>query len=72
MHETTFTVRRLTVAVPGVRRFQQIYEAAVPDVPADQVAALLSAGAPWPEMEKLIQSSAPHGFLFYSKTTRTR
>ena len=67
MHETTFTVRRLTVTVPSVRGFQRSYESAVPDVPTDQVAALLRAGAPWPEMEKLIQSSAPHGFLFYSK-----
>ena len=71
MQETTFTVRRLTVAVPDVRGFQQTYEAAVPDLPADQVAALLRSKAPWPEMEELIQSSAPHGFLFYSKTTRT-
>ena len=67
MHETTFTVRRLTIAVPSVRGFQRSYESAVPDVPTDQVAALLRAGSPWPEMEKLIQASAPHGFLFYSK-----
>jgi len=67
MNETTFTVRRLTVAVPGVRGFQRRYEAAVPDVPADQVAALVRGGASWSKMEKLIESSAPHGFLFYSR-----
>jgi Domain of unknown function DUF302 len=67
MNETTFTVRRLTVKVPGVREFQRSYEAAVPDLPAEQVAALLRAGAPWSDMEKLIESSAPHGFLFYSR-----
>ncbi len=67
MNETTFTVRRLTVAVPEVRGFQRSYEAAVPDVPADQVAALVRGGASWSQMEKLIESSAPHGFLFYSR-----
>jgi hypothetical protein len=46
MRETTFTVRRLTVAVPSVRGFQRSYESAVPDVPANQVAALLRARAP--------------------------
>jgi hypothetical protein len=67
MNETTFTARRLTVAVPGVRGFQRRYEAAVPDVPADQVATLLRRGASWSEMEELIEASAPHGFLCYTK-----
>jgi len=71
MNETAFTVRRLTVAVPGVRGFQRRYEAAVPDVPADQVAALVRGGASWSKMEKLIESSAPHGFLSTPETTRT-
>jgi hypothetical protein len=66
--QTTFTVRRLTVAVPSVRGFQQSYEAAVPDVPLDQVMALLQRGAPWSEMQALITASAPHGFLIYDRT----
>ena len=36
-NETTFTVRRLNVAVPDVRGFQRSYEAAVPEVPQEQV-----------------------------------
>ena len=58
---------RHTISVPSVREFQHRYEAAVPDLPADAVAALLRRQAPWSEMEALIESSAPHGFLFYSK-----
>ncbi len=58
---------RLTLSVPGVREFQRRYEAAVPDLPADQVAALLQRAAAWSEMEALIEASAPHGFLFYSQ-----
>jgi hypothetical protein len=64
-NETTFTVSRLTVAVPDVRGFQRSYEAAVPDVPLDQVTALVQRGAPWSEMIELVESSAPHGFLIY-------
>ena len=67
-NETTFTVRRLTVAVPSVRGFEQSYEAAVPDVPLDQVMALLQRGAPWSDMLALITASAPHGFLIYART----
>ena len=65
--ETTFTARRLTVKIPDLRHFQQSYEAAVPDLPAAQVAALIERAAPWSEMVELIESSAPHGFLIYSK-----
>jgi hypothetical protein len=50
-NETTFTVRRLSVAVPDVRGFQRSYEAAVPEVPQDQVKALVDRGAPWSEMK---------------------
>jgi hypothetical protein len=66
-NETTFMVRRLSVAVPDVRGFQRSYEAAVPEVPQDQVKALVDRGAPWSEMEELIASSAPHGFLIYTR-----
>lgn len=63
--ETTYTVKRLTVAVPGVREFQERYEQAVPRLPLKQVTALVHRGAPWSEMLELIAESAPHGFLIY-------
>ena len=65
--ETTFTVRRLTTAVPDVRGFQRSYEAAVPDAPLERVAELLRRRAPWSEMLALIDAAAPHGFLLYAK-----
>src|ERR1700737_297540 len=63
--ETTYTVRRLTVSVPGVREFQRSYEGAVPDAPFEEVAALVRRGAPWSEMLELIDARAPNGFLIY-------
>ena len=63
----SFTLQRLTTPVQGVREFQRRYEGAVPDLPAAEVTELLQRAAPWSEMEALIASSAPHGFLFYSK-----
>jgi len=63
--ETTYTVKRLTVAVPGVREFQQRYEQAVPTIPLEQIRALVHRGAPWSEMLALIAETAPHGFLIY-------
>jgi len=39
----------------------------VPELPSDLVAQPLRRGAPWAEMEELIGSSAPHGFLIYAK-----
>lgn len=65
--ETVVTVRRLNVPVADVRGFQRSYETAVPELPADQVGELLRRRAPWSEMEALIDASAPHGFLLYSK-----
>ena len=64
---SNFPMRRLTMPVPDVRGFQRRYEAAVPDVPADKVDALLQRGAPWSEMIALVEASAPHGFIFYEK-----
>ena len=64
-NETTYSVRRLNVAVPSARGFQRSYEEAVPDVPVDQVLALVRRGAPWSEMEAFIDDQAPHGFLIY-------
>ena len=61
--QETYAVRRLTVAVPGVREFQRRYEQAVPAEPSDQVAALVERGATWAEMLDCIAESAPHGFL---------
>ena len=63
--ETTYTVKRLTVAVPGVREFQERYEQAVPALPLEQVTALVDRAAPWSEMLDLIADSAPYGFLIY-------
>jgi uncharacterized protein (DUF302 family) len=57
----------LTISVPGVREFQRRYEQAVPREPRDEMTALLQRRAPWSEMEELIASRAPHGFLIYFK-----
>ena len=57
--EKTFTVRRLTVPVPGVRAFQERYEKAVPDLPLAQVQELIAKGAPWSAMVDLIDAAAP-------------
>ena len=48
-HET-YTARRLTVEVPGVREFQQRYEQAVPANPVEEIAALVQRGASWAEV----------------------
>jgi hypothetical protein len=63
--DVTYTVRRLTVSVPGVDEFRQAYERAVPDAPFDEVHALVRSGAPWSEMLALIGARAPNGFLIY-------
>jgi len=63
--ETTYAVRRLTVAVPGVREFQRAYEQAVPSVPVVDVQDLVRRAAPWQEMVELIDARAPNGFLIY-------
>jgi uncharacterized protein (DUF302 family) len=65
LSETDYTVRRLTVAVPGVRPFQRAYEEAVPDVPVGEVQELVRRTAPWQEMVDLIDARAPNGFLIY-------
>ena len=39
----------------------------MPEVPQDQVKALVDRGAPWSEMKELIASSAPHGFLIWAR-----
>ena len=57
----------LTIAVPSVREFQRRYEEAVPPAPRDEINGLLQRQAPWPEMEALIASRAPNGFLIYYK-----
>jgi hypothetical protein len=60
-----YSVRRLNAPVPGVRTFQLAYERAVPDLPRDEVSALIAAGAPWSQMVELIDRHAPYGFLVY-------
>jgi hypothetical protein len=63
-HET-YTARRLTVAVPGVREFQQRYEQAVPANPVEEIAALVQGTATWAEVIDAHAELAPHGFLIY-------
>ena len=63
--EQSFTVRRLTVPVPGVRAFQESYEKAVPDLPLAPVRELLAKDAPWSAMVDLIDATAPYSFLIY-------
>lgn len=63
--ETTYSVRRLNVRIPSVRGFQRSYEELVPDVPVDEVLTLVRGGAPWSQMEALVEARAPYGFLIY-------
>jgi Domain of unknown function DUF302 len=63
-HET-YTARRLTVEVPGVREFQRLYEEAVPTNPVEEIAALVQRGASWAEVLETHAEFAPHGFLIY-------
>jgi uncharacterized protein (DUF302 family) len=65
LEELWYGVSRLTVPIPPVREFQARYEAAVPEVPFDAVAELVSRNSPWLEMRRLIDRAAPHGFLIY-------
>ena len=66
--EITFVARRLTVAVPSVREFQDTLEAAVPDQPLEQVTALVRGNAPWSKMVALLDAAAPYGFFVYSRS----
>lgn len=68
INETSFTVRRLNMPVGDVRAFQRRYEAALPDLPVAQVDALVKRRAPWSEMVELLDTTAPHGFVFYFKS----
>jgi hypothetical protein len=63
-HET-YTTRRLTVEVSGVREFQQLYEEAVPANPIEDIAAMVERGASWAEVIDAHAEWAPHGFLIY-------
>ena len=63
-HES-YTSRRLTVEVPGVREFQRRYERAVPFEPVAEVESLTGRRATWAEMLELVAEAAPHGFLLY-------
>jgi hypothetical protein len=64
-NDDTYTVRRLTVEVPGVREFQHRYEQAVPANPAKDIAALVERHATWPEVLDCMAENAPHGFVIY-------
>ena len=63
-HET-YSARRLTIEVPGVRAFQRLYEEAVPANPAGEIAALVQSGASWAEVLDTHAEAAPYGFLIY-------
>jgi uncharacterized protein (DUF302 family) len=63
-HET-YTARRLTVEVPSVREFQQVYEQAVHANPVKEVVALVERRASWAEVIDAHAEWAPHGFLIY-------
>jgi uncharacterized protein (DUF302 family) len=65
VEKTWYRTPRLTLPIPGVREFQLRYEAAVPDLPLAAVEDLVSRKVPWSEMVKLIERSAPYGFLIY-------
>jgi uncharacterized protein (DUF302 family) len=65
VEEVKYGVSRLTAPTPPVREFQVRYEAAVPPLPLEAVTELISRGAPWSEMQELIDRAAPHGFLIY-------
>jgi hypothetical protein len=63
--DETYTARRLTVEVPGVREFQRLYERAVPANPVEELADLVQRGASWAEVIDTHADRAPHGFLIY-------
>jgi hypothetical protein len=63
-HET-YAVKRLNVAVPGVREFQRLYEQAVPANPVQEIVALVQRGTSWAEVLDAHAEWAPHGFLIY-------
>jgi uncharacterized protein (DUF302 family) len=65
VQDSDYSVRRLNISVPDVRGFQAAYERAVPDLPTQEVSALVAAGAPWSQMVELIEQRAPYGFLIY-------
>jgi hypothetical protein len=56
---------RLTVPVRDAAEFRTRYEAIVPELPREEVRALVERGASWSEMERLIGAAAPFGFLIY-------
>jgi Domain of unknown function DUF302 len=61
----TYTARRLTVEVPGVREFQRVYEQAVPENPVGDIVALVQRRASWAAVLDAHAEWAPHGFLIY-------
>lgn len=65
VEQLDYTVLRLTVPVPDVRKFKRRYEATVPDLPLEAVRELVARRASWSEMERLIDDAAPFGFLIY-------
>lgn len=66
--DVTHSETRWTVDVgTSAAGFIAAYEDAVPVLPADAVGALIARRVPWQEMVKLVDASAPHGFLIYNR-----
>jgi hypothetical protein len=62
-----YSVHRLVVDTGSTLvDFRSRYEAAVPPVPVDKVAALAARQAPWSEMLDLMARAAPLGFVLYN------
>jgi hypothetical protein len=64
-----YGVTRFTVDTgETAQRFRVRYQVAVPRLPTEDVKALVSRQAAWPEMVSLIDAAAPFGFLIYGVT----
>jgi uncharacterized protein (DUF302 family) len=63
--QESYTARRLTVEIPGVREFQRRYEEAVPLNPVHEIADLVERDANWADVIACIAERALYGFLIY-------
>jgi hypothetical protein len=67
--DTSYQAHRLRVFVDlPFSEFRQRYEAAVPALDEQALAALVGRRVGWPEMTSFVDASAPHGFLRYWST----
>jgi uncharacterized protein (DUF302 family) len=68
---TSYSANRFNVRIPAVREFQARYEAAVPDLPAPEIIELVANGEPWSEVESLVDTVAPFGFMIIHRIDHT-